>query len=435
MTPDNGILIRNGYVMTMDDAYGDIPNGDVYIRNNRIAAVGSALNIENAEVIDARGMIVLPGLVETHWHLWTSILRCMSGDDIEHGYFPTSRELGSLFSPSDMYHSATLAAAEAIHSGITFIHDWCHNARSVEHVEASLNALANTNIRARFSYGTATGKRSSDPINLSHLARLADNWGSYENEGRLSLGLAWRGLENNQVTNLSRDEFDFAQNLGLPISVHANNGRKAAGNIAVLSKEGFLIPKLQIIHGIWSTTEEIAALARENVAVSISPFSELRIGFGIPPISQFLDAGIRMGLSVDTTALSGNADLFAIMKVVQNLANGIATDEFHLTARRVLALATIEGARSMGLEDQFGSLTPHKCADIIMVKTHGLNLGPVADPAHILVEAAQPANVDTVMIDGHLVKRAGKLVGIDIDDTLECAVAANERIRTEAHWW
>lgn len=435
MRPNSDILIRDAYIMTMDDEHGDIEHGDIRLHGTRVDSIGTALPTENAEVLDGRGMIVLPGLVETHWHLWTSLLRSMSGDDSRHGYFPTSRELGSYFTPWDMHCSTGLALAEAIHSGITFVHDWCHNARSKEHVAAELQALANSGIRARFSYGTATGARAADPMDLEHLTDLASNWPIYSNSGLLSLGLAWRGLEDNKISPIAREEFTRAQELGLPISVHANNRRTPSGAIAALDRAGFLCSQLQVIHGIWSTEDEISALARHDVAVSISPFSELRIGFGIPPISRLLHSGIRLGLSIDTPALSGSADLFSVMKMTQNLANGLSTNEFHLPARRVLELATIDGARSVGLEHEIGSLIPHKRADLIMIQTHQVNLGVFTDPAHMIVEGAQPANVDTVIIDGQFVKRAGNLVQTNVDEVLDQAYAANRAVRERAGWW
>ena len=122
-----------------------------------------------------------------------------------------------------------------------------------------------------------------------------------------------------------------------------------------------------------------------------------------------------MGLSVDTTALTGNADMFAIMKLTQGLANAAAEDEFALTARRTLALATIDGARSLGLAEVTGSLSPGKRADLIVVSATGPNLGMVTDPAQLLVTAAQPGNVDTVIADGRVAKRGGVLTTPDAE--------------------
>jgi cytosine/adenosine deaminase-related metal-dependent hydrolase len=168
--------------------------------------------------------------------------------------------------------------------------------------------------------------------------------------------------------------------------------------------------------------------------LSLSPFTELRIGFGFPMTGEYLEAGVPVGLSVDTPTLSGNADMFAIMKAIQNVENARALNEFKLTARRVLELATSEGARSMGLDAAIGSLTPGKRADLIMVDTRHVNLAVLTDPAHMLVEAAQPSNVDTVVVDGRVLKRGGELVGVDIAAIVADARAALAGVRQRANW-
>src|SRR5690606_14023124 len=117
-------------------------------------------------------------------------------DRAERGYFPTSRTLGARYSADDMYVSARLAAAEAVHSGITFVHDWCHNVRDPSFAEADLRALAEAGLRARFSYGSPAGAAASAPIDRAHLTRLARNWRDYDNGGLLTLGLAWRGASS-----------------------------------------------------------------------------------------------------------------------------------------------------------------------------------------------------------------------------------------------
>lgn len=426
----NEFLIRNAYVLTMDAALGDIAGGDVHVRAGAIAAVGRNLSAPGAESIDGAGMLVLPGLIETHWHVWTTLLRSLSGDRQEHGYFPTSRTVGTFYTPEDMYAAGRLAAAEAIHSGITFLHDWCHNVRAPEYAEAALRALADTGIRARFAYGSPTGASNDATIDLAHLQRLHGGWRDSANGGLLTLGLAWRGAASAATLR----DYEVAKELGLPISVHANNYQSSAGGIQQLANRGLLGPGMQVIHAVWCTPEEIRALATNRVNVSVSPYSELRIGFGFPIAADLVAAGVPVGLSVDTPALSGNADMFAIMKAVQNIENGRARDEFKFSARSVLELATIGGARSMGIDGVVGSLTPGKRADLIMVDTRAVNLAVMTEPAHMLVEAAQPANVDTVMIDGRIVKRDGRLTRIDVGDVIDSAARALDGLRRRSGW-
>ena len=232
-----------------------------------------------------------------------------------------------------------------------------------------------------------------------------------------------------------RKDFDAARALGIPISVHANNARARAGAIAVMAKENCLGKDVQVIHAIWLTPEERRALATSGSSVSLSPYTELRIGFGFPATGELLAAGIPVGLSVDTTTLSGSADMFAIMKAIQNIENARTENEFKLPARRVLELGTIEGARSMGMAERIGSLSPGKRADLIMVNTREVNLAVFSDPAHLLVEAAQPSNVDTVMVDGRILKRRGKLTAVDVEQVVSESAAALTAVRKRANWW
>jgi 5-methylthioadenosine/S-adenosylhomocysteine deaminase len=210
-------------------------------------------------------------------------------------------------------------------------------------------------------------------------------------------------------------EFDAARELGLPVTIHACGPPHAAGQIEALFREGLLGPGVQVVHANCATAAEIGHLAAAGATVSISPFSELLVGYGMPRTAELLAAGIPVGLSADTTALTGNADMFAIMKVTQGLANALARDEFALTARRTLALATIDGARCLGLDAVTGSLTPGKRADLIVVSPAGPNLCVLTDPVQLLVTAAQPGNVDTVIADGRVLKRGGTLTTLDAE--------------------
>ena len=249
------VVIRNAYVMTMEQGIGDIKDGDVHVRDGAIVAVGQKLNAPGATTINGAGMIVLPGLVETHWHMWNTLLRSMSGEKPELGYFRTTATLGQKYEPGDMYQGTRLAAAEAINSGITFVHDWCHNIRSPDYARAGPAGAARIRAARRFSYGAAQGMANSRASSLADLERLAREWANYSNDGLITLGLAWRGMGgNNPATAIPPDiyqaEIEAARKLGLPISVHASGSRPATGQIATIAKAGLLAKDMQIIHGV-----------------------------------------------------------------------------------------------------------------------------------------------------------------------------------------
>jgi 5-methylthioadenosine/S-adenosylhomocysteine deaminase len=443
----SNVVIRGAYVITMVPGEPDLPNGDVRIENGAITDVGTGLAAPGVTSIDGSGFILMPGMVDTHWHMWTSLLRNMSGNKPEHGYFPTTTAVGNVYEPRDMYYGTLLSAAEALFSGITTVHDWCHNIVTAQHAEEDLRALQETGLRARFCYGPARRMPFTEAINIDDLDRFHRGWASLSNEGLITLGLGWRGVQapfrqpdgrfelRPLPEAIYRKEHDAARRLGIPISVHLNSTTNDRGHILALQKQGLLVKDLQIIHGIFTSAEEMKLMANVGAVASVSPYSELRIGFGITKILEYLENGVTLGLSVDTTPLTGNADMFGIMKVVQNIENGRAESEFKLPARRVVELATIEGARSMGLADRIGSIQRGKRADLILVNARDINMGPFTDPYYMLVDSAQPWNVDTVIVDGRILKRGGKLTAIDTAMLMTEASKASREVRDRAKWW
>jgi len=428
---DANLLIRGGYVLTMDSA-GDLPGGDVHLRDGVIQQIGRNLDEPEAEVIDATGKIVAPGLVDTHWHMWNTLLRGMSdgrptpdGPD-RGGYFATCVGMGRHFLPGDTYAGTRLAAAEAVDTGITTVHDWAHNIRGLDWAEAGLRALGESGLRARFSYGYETGHANDQLMALDDLAAIRSAWPSYHADDRIHLGVAWRGTGGSNpamrvAPELYRAEIAAARELGLPVSVHACGPAAAAGQVLAYADEGLLGPDLQLVHLNNASATEIALAAEAGTPVSVSPWTELQIGYGQPVTGELLAAGLPVGLSVDTTMLSGNADLFAVMKVTQACANGQARHEFALTARDVLRLATIDGARTLGLGAVTGSLAVGKRADVIVVSAEAPNLGVLTDPARLLVTAASPRDVDLVVADGRILKRDGKLTTVDVQEVTRSA--------------
>ena len=175
--PEPGLVIRGGYVLTMDPVAGDLPAADVHIAGGQIAAVGPGLAVPPGTAeLDAAGMIVAPGLVDTHWHMWNTLLRSMSADPSGPGYFKVMIEAGRAYGPGDIYAGTRLACAEAITSGITTVHDWCHNVRGPGYAEAGVRALAEAGLRARFSYGVPAGHPNDQAMDLDGLERLHRDW-------------------------------------------------------------------------------------------------------------------------------------------------------------------------------------------------------------------------------------------------------------------
>ena len=439
------LLIKGGYVMPVEPGESDIVGGDIAIDNGRIVGIGKDLTLPGAQVINAAGFIVMPGLVDTHWHLWCTLLRNMAGTDPKHGYFPMTTALGKGMTPEDMHLGAMLSCAEAIHSGTTTLHDWCHNVMTPAHARADLRALEESGVRARFSYGAARRTTNDQTMDIADFQALHGEWDKHSHDGRLTLGMAWRGVQyalpnagkwqvNPMPEAVWRAEYDATRTMGLPITVHANSWAPDQGHIAAMQRLGVLFNQLQVVHGISATAEEMAALAAAGGSISMSPASELRIGYGLSRLSDWIASGTLATLSVDTTPLTGNADMFGIMKLAENVANGVALSEFKLPPRRLIQMATLDGARGLGIADQTGSLKVGKRADVILVDTRAINMAPFTDAAHAVVNSAQGWNVDTVVIDGRVLKRGGRLTALDPAKLATEAQAANQALVARVGW-
>lgn len=430
------LVIRNAHVMTMDAGLGDIAGGCVHVGHGRIVAVGRDVQAPGARVVDGTGTIVMPGLVDTHWHMWNTLFRSFCGDTADAGYFATVARFGQQMTPGDMYQSTRLAAAEAVNSGITTVHDWCHNARSRGHAEADLRALRESGLRGRFSWGWPQGLPDTEICNLDDLEGLQRDWEAASVDGLLTLGFGWRGKFRVMPIppEVYRREFDTARRLKLPISVHVGSAHRATGQIEAHAREGLLGPDVQIVHALSATRQEIGMVKDAGATVSVSPGSELRIGFGFTLTGAFVAAGVPLGIAVDNTALTGTANLFAILKLARDIENARAESEFTMTARRALQIGTLDGARAMGLGDITGSLTPGKRADVIMIATDALNMGVFTDPAHMALECAQPENIEMVIVDGRVLKSGGKLTAVAVPGVVREAGAALDALRRRTAW-
>lgn len=430
------MLIRGATVLTMDPVAGMLSPGDVLLDGSRIGAVGRNLPADGAEVVDATGMICLPGLVDTHRHLWGSILRgsCCNGD-LGSYYGQVLFTHGAAFTPSDTYASAMLGLAEAIDAGITTVHAWEHNLQTRDHALAVVQALRDTGIRGRFSYGSSNDPdagssfaKGTVTIDLEHAAELALELEAPDS--LLGLGLACRGAEHSRP-EVWQAEYAWARDRRLPFSTHTMNVRADLARVRAVTayaERGFLGSDHLLIHAIHVSGAEIAELARTGTPVSVSILSELRTGMGIPPIVDMLAAGVNVVFSSDTNAASDNCDLFAAMRTAVGLERGLREDPTVYDPERALAQATIAGAKALGLDATTGSLTPGKRADVILVRADELNMAPLNQPAAQLVFAAQPRNVDSVWIDGVPRKRHGSLTTLRESAIIAEAAAAAARV-------
>jgi 5-methylthioadenosine/S-adenosylhomocysteine deaminase len=441
LPPRTNFVIRGAYVFTMDPVLGELPQGDVHVRDGTIAAVGRGIDAPGALTIDGSDAVVLPGLVETHWHLWTTLLRGMIGEKPEQFYFPMSGALGKVFQPEDAYQGTRLSTIEALYGGVTTVTDWSHINQTREHTEANIRAIADSGIRARYLYGPYQGQAPTQPSNMIELERLRNGWTRYDNEGLISLGMAWRGLHNfrglgggEQAADANREELAFVRRLKLPLSVHSSSSHARAGEIIRLGEANALGKDTLLAHGGGARADEIKLMAETGTPIATCPTGEGSMGYPLQQIENFLAAGVKVGLGFDSIALSGNADMFRTMKMVQDTEKIRSQAQFKMSSRRVLELATMGGARCLNLDEKIGSLTPGKRGDVILVSLLAPNLSIGPDPANLLVNSAAAANVDFVAVDGRILKRDGKLTNVDVRKSLTEAAAALRAVRERAKW-
>jgi cytosine/adenosine deaminase-related metal-dependent hydrolase len=439
-------VVKGGMVLTQDPELGELAGADVEIRDGAIVGVGPDRCADGADTIDASDAIVMPGFVDTHWHLWGTLLRGVVGDGHAHGWFARKAALAPHFLPADTATGARLALAEGLAAGITTVHDWAHNTLGTPDAEANVAADLALGARVHWSWGlpsttpgltlaqmsavmATVGKDVDQPMEFVPVVALRDAW-LPRGDGRLTIGVNLRGPARS-TPEVVAFEFPEARRHGLPIAMHCAGTRaeiEKIRQVRVLANAGLLGPDLLLAHGNHLPGEDITLAAAAQVPISISPMSELRLAMGLLQVREFEEAGIRTSFSLDTTAISANADPFAAMRVavgLEGVRNGDATS---LSPRRALEMATIDGARSLGLGEVTGSITPGKRADVIVVRADALNVAPAVDPALALVHAAAPANVDTVIVDGRILKRDGRLTAIDERALVEEAVEALARL-------
>ena len=434
------MLITGGHVVTGDEAHGDLPHGDVLVEDGVITAVGANLNVTGADtVLDAAGRLVLPGLVDTHRHVWQGAIGAYTPQITGFGYGPAVLSGIALdHAPDDIYAGTLWGALQAIDAGITTIGDWAHALQSAEHADADLRGLRESGIRGIFFYG-GPGPASSDP-NPPHPAdarRMRDEYFTTGVNGRLRMGMALRGPAFTSAER-NRADFAFARELGLPISIHV--GMAGTGHsVDDLDRDGLLGPDINYIHGNMLSEQEFGLVAASGGSMTITPTTDMLMQFGtFPATGPTLAHGITAGLGVDTICSAGT-DLFSEMRLgiagersranASALARGEQVPSVPLHQRDMLRLATRGGARVLGLEHQIGSLTPGKQADVTIIDLRSPHLDSFGDPVAAAVLGAGPADVETVVIGGDIVKFEGALVGDHVRRAHELMRQARERLR------
>ncbi|HEY6629357.1 MAG TPA: amidohydrolase family protein [Acidimicrobiia bacterium] len=409
-------LISGGIVLSLDSSVGDFSNADILIDGDRILAVGPNLQNGEAEHIDATGMIVMPGFVDSHRHTWEGILRNIGTDVPLEGrtsYISfVLHKLAPAFRPEDVYAGNLVSTLGAIDAGVTTLLDWSHIQASPAHTDAAVKALGDSGMRAVFAYGFPWWGKWEERQPSWFVRTATEHFSS--NSQLLSLALAAPGPEFVDF-EVARDHWKLARETGARITAHVGVGTYGQdAKVQEMGEAGLLGPDTTYIHCTTLNDTEIQMIVDTGGTVSLASPVEMMMGHGMPPIQKFLDRGLRPSLSIDVET-NVPADMFNQMRSVVALQRALVngTDKSQISMREVLEWATIEGAKANGLDSKVGTLTPGKQADVIMLRTKRVNVTPLNDPATAVVAGMDTSNVDTVLIAGRVMKQNGKLLHVD----------------------
>jgi 5-methylthioadenosine/S-adenosylhomocysteine deaminase len=435
------VLFQGGHILTMDPQIGDVYGGDLLVEDDKIAAVGPAIDARDAAIIDARDCIVIPGFVDSHRHAWETVIRGIAPDVSLSGYFDlVLDQLAPAYRPEDVYAGNYLGSLEAIDAGVTTLLDWSHINNTPDHSDEAIRALRAARLRAVYCYGNpntslAAWWYTSELKAPDDIRRVRDQYFSSEDRLiTLAMGTRGPGFCTPEVV---KHDWELAREVGAPISVHVGMGPFAGrfSMVSQLNELGLLGADTTYIHCNYLSDDEFRLIADSGGKVSISPSVEMAMEHGTPPTGKALAHGLRPSLSIDVvTTVPGDMFtqmrfLFATERLLAHeaaFAAGSEEEPVLLTSRDVLEFATIEGARVCGLENRTGSLTPGKQADVVVIRCDHSNTYPVIDPVSTVVHQADTRNVDTVMVDGRILKREGRLVDADLRGARDLAAASLE---------
>ena len=419
-------------MVTMNDRF-DVIDGDVSIRDGRIEAVGANLAGPHDRVLDARGGYVLPGLIQTHIHLCQTLFRGFA-DDLPLMDWLRQRvwPMEAAHSPASLRAAARLATTELLSSGTTAV----LTMETVHDTDVVFEAVAESGLRATIGkcmmdLSPQVPKRLQEQTRDSIDESLAvhKRWDG-ANGGRLRAAFAPRF-----AVSCSRDLLEAVAALsasgGTLVHTHASESREEIAivkevsggldNVAYLASLNLASPRLCAAHCVWVDEDEQRLLAEHDVKVMHCPGSNLKLGSGVAPVPEMLARGITVSLGADGAACNNRLDMFDEMRLAAIL-QAARRQPGVLVARDVLRMATRNGARTLNLEAEIGSIEAGKRADVIIVDRDRPHMAPGPDPYSMLVYAARGSDVRTTMVDGEVLVDEFQPVRVD-----RAAVAALAR--------
>jgi len=408
---DNGIVFRGGTVLTMDAKKTVHQEADVHVAGNSIVAIGPNLEVPaGTQEIDARGGIVMPGMIDTHRHMWQTAMRAYGADWTLTQYFVWYYLThGAKFRPEDMYAGNQLSALEAIEAGVTTSVDWSHGLRTTDHAEAALQALKDSPGRYVFAYGNI----HAGPWEWSTSPEFQAMMKNREESDTLRYQMAFDVTGDPEFPE--KAAFEVARDLGLTVTTHAGVwGATSDASIDLMHEGGFMTPGTVYVHATSLNDDSYHKIAASGGSVSVATESEQSCGQGYPPTWKLRKFGIPVSMSIDTSVWM-SADMFTAMRTTlgadrshehyEAQSQNETITHSQLRAEHVVEMATIGGAKALGMDDIVGSLEPGKRADVVLIKNDNSPvMYPLLNPYGHVVMQVNRGDVHTVLVDGQIVK-------------------------------
>lgn len=427
------ILIKNGYLITMDPNQGN-HYSDLLIEDQKITSIKPNIGQAADKVIEAAGMLVLPGFVQAHVHLCQSLLRGQADDQPLMDWLDTITSLEFRHTPETLYASSRIGLAEMIKSGTTSIIDM----GTLHHQDSVFEAILESGMRAQAGKAMMDLTENLPPLlqettenSINESVDLMHRWHGKEG-GRIRYGFAPRWQLWNTTELLQEIKQEADNNPGVGIHGHAGEiedeveamiAQTGMRNIVYLESIGVVGPNVQMAHCIWLDEDEYRIMAETGTHALHCPCCNTKLGSGIAKVPEMLEKGINVALGSDGAPSNNNLDMFIEMRMA-SMIHKYRLGAEKMPAEDVLRMATMGGAKALGLGDQIGSLEEGKIADLIILDDGGLYSAPIREfeEDHIikrLVSSYQSASVQTSIIDGQLVMENRKLLTMDEREILQ----------------
>ncbi len=409
------ILIKNGRILTMEGDEPELIHASVGIRDDLIAFVGDVPESFSADtIIDARDSLVMPGLVNAHTHISMSLFRNYADDlDFWNWLFGKIIPAEEKLRAEDAYWGAMLSLAEMIRGGITCFADM------YMFMDRVAEATATSGIRARLGRGLSFAS-PKDVFKLDEVRELHHNWHGNA-EGRIEVDVAPHAIYTCPPEYLERC-IALSQELDTRMHIHLSESRKEVADcreqygkspVELLDSLGFFSRKTYAAHCVHLSDNDIRILHDNKVAVVYNPASNFKLGNGFAPIQQLLDADVSVALGTDGSASNNNLNIFEEVNLAALVNKALTEDSTAVSAYTALKMATIDGARALGLDDRIGSITVGKKADLILIDLNAPHFYPRNNMVSALVYAAQSSDVKTVICNGKILMENRVLKSLD----------------------